>query len=510
MLLVLAACGDDRFVDVTIDVEPCARAAGSRLVVEVRDAQEGVVDTFEASLEASALPTGVRIRRRSDGSSGGFHVLARILDPNGVPIAFESARGSFGDAAREVGVVFDDACLGIECPFGSTCVAAECVSDVDPAPDRGEPRASCPPMLFVDGMSGTGPECTFAAPCRTLDDALDLVEAGAGAVVHVHGGTYTSNDSYAFAVREERAGGENAPLVIKAWPDTGLPILEGGVDSEITVSLDASHVVLDGFEIRGGYAHGISINGAGISNVTVRNCDVHHGERGDPPPPREQHPYDNRAGLVINNNAGNITLDHSRFRDNAAVIPDVRISGLHINAGRNVRISSCVVTGNERHGVFISGSDVSIADTLIANNGGEGVIGSTAALEVERVRVCESMVSGISLTGTSRATVARSTIARSGADALLLDAQAAAVVRGNVFANNGGAAINRSDARVTIEESHNLYFGNANATAGFDRSAPDTDVLEDPLFTDASCDLVLAPGSPARGAGPDGGDLGAP
>lgn len=504
MLLALAACGDDPFVDVTIDVEPCVREAGERLIVEVRDARAGVVDTFEAPLATAGLPTGVRVRPRSGGSSGGFHVVARIEDAGGVPIAFESARGSFGAEARAIGVVFDDACLGVECPSGSTCVASACVSDVDPMEARGGPRTTCPPMLFVDGMDGVGSECTFAMPCRTLAIALDLVQVGIGAVIHMRGGvTYTGTNRYTFAVVPEHSGGPTSPLVIKAWPGTGVPVLEAGPTSEIVVALHGSHTVLDGFEVRGGYAHGISINGSDIVGVTVRNCDVHHNAMGP-------HKYDNRAGLVINNNAGDITIDHSTFRDNSTDVMGERASGLHINAGRNVRISSCRVTGNELYGVFVNGSDVAIEDTLIAQNGGDGVLGSTARLEVSSTRICESTGDAIYLSGTSRADVSRSTLARSGSDAIALDGQAAAVVRATVLAGNMEVAIHKTDPRVTIEESHNLYFGNGSDTVGFDRSAPQTDVLEDPMFTDASCDLVLGPGSPARGAGPDGTDIGAP
>ena len=85
---------------------------------------------------------------------------------------------------------------------------------------------------------------------------------------------------------------------------------------------------------------------------------------------------------------------------------------------------------------------------------------------------------------------------------------AGTVLRDTLIAYHGstGVLVSAPD----VDDSHNLYFMNADNFMGFTSDMPGSNVYADPDLVDREeCAPVLAPASPARGAASDGGDIGA-
>jgi hypothetical protein len=545
LVLVAWGCEADRHVDVFVDADPCGLEGGATVAIEVRDAQETVVETFTTTPDA--LPAGIRLRPGSDGAR--WHVVATLSTSDGVPIGFQSARGGYPETGSlERGILFHDSCLGIECGEGETCIDAKCVSDteIERVP-RHEPRELCPPIVFVDVATGADEDgCgAFASPCASIQPAIDdHVEAQRGAVIHVKEGTYLSNGDRVYFVAfngdpdadppGHQLGGSLSPIVLKRWPGFDRPLVDANDVSVLGFALHGSHLVLHGFRVRGGIAHGISINGSHISDVTVRECEAFENGRGYPPVPEPcavpedcrpgrciaaicVHSYDDRGGLVVNNNASDVLIERSVFRDNSTLVlvpatggPEYA-SGIRVNMSRRVVIRDCELRSNQRVGLYLSGGDgLEVTGSRLVGNGEIGIRNGGTDLLLARSVVCESGGPGLLVSGSQQATVRGSTIVASASHAIDLSGPTALLAEGNIFAFNGDAAIVTDDSRTAVDDRFNLYFDND--PDGITRDMPETDLVDvDPRFADLeACDLTLASDSPARGAGPGGTDLGAP
>ena len=131
-------------------------------------------------------------------------------------------------------------------------------------------KSGAPPQieadLFVSPDGNDGSAGTLDAPLASIDHAMGLAEPGD--TILVRGGLYAG------PVKIWNGGGEGAPVTIKAYPGER-PIIDGlgtAADTDL-VSIFASHVHLEGFEIRRATRAGISVWSA--TDVTIIDNIVH-------------------------------------------------------------------------------------------------------------------------------------------------------------------------------------------------------------------------------------------
>ena len=506
------ACGDDASgaaltaYDVHLSADGCTLAAADTIVVTVFDEAGTPVDEITAQLDGTPpeamFPTGVRIAAGSE-SSAGFRIVSEMR-ASGVPINRVSARGEYVPGElEELRLLFDDACLGIECREGRTCVEGGCADDFMPAPASPHGmRATCPPIVYVDSVDGEDADTCGAidAPCASIERAAVLrSRSGNGALINVRGDrTYTNDAMDLVNIAEAQSGSPRAPLVIRAWPGTGRPRIDGRGTSQKIIDVSATHVVLQGLEVTGATEHGITINGAENRFITIRDV-VGHGNGIGPST------FDNRAAINVNNDATDLVFEDCELRDNHSSVTGEATSGIHINRGIRVIARNNRITGNDQ-GIRVSGSaDVLLEGNTLVQNGAEAIDAGDDT-DVVGNRACGHDTAIRLRPGPAAVRVEGNSVADAAAAAIDLIERPGAIVRANIVAFSGIGILVTAD----VDDSHNLYFGNETDFSGGSPSLPDTDVFADPLFVDrASCDLDVMEGSPALGAGPTGGPIGA-
>lgn len=507
----LLACGDGAepgtAVDVFLAADACSAAAADEIAVTVLDETGATVEAITASLggtsPAAELPTGVRVAA-GEQPDASFRVVAE-LRAGGVPISRLSASGTYvPKELTELRLLFDDACLGIECGDGRTCIDAICVDDFMPPPASPHAtRATCPPIVYVDSVdgsdvSGCGP---IDAPCASIEPTVrTFSNGGNGAVVNVRGDrTYTSDENDLLNIAEAQSGSVTAPLVIRAWPGTGRPLLDGRLMNDKVVDVSGNHIVIQGLEVTGGVEHGITMNGAENRFITVRDV-VAHGNGAGPSS------FDNRAAINVNNNASDLLIEGCELRDNRSSVTGETTAGVHSNLGIRITIRNNRITGNDR-GIHTSAATANRIEgnTLVGN----GMFAISAGDDTEIVgnRVCDHEAGVLLRPGSTPVRVENNSVARITNAAIEIVSRPVAMVRANIVTLSGtGISVGGDD----ITDSHNLYFDNDVDFSGFTPDMPDTDVFANPRFEDPmACDLDIQPGSPALGSGPDGGVIGA-
>lgn len=523
-LVLLVACGEDPLtaVDVRIDADACTAAGAERLRVRVLDAEGDEVELFEVDVAGDdaevTFPTGVRVFPRGGDAGRRWVVEATVVDAGSNPIAYQRARGGYvRDEIGATDLLFDDACLGIECPTGETCVEARCVPDDAPATRaRHTPRTICPPLVFVDAASGTDADgCgDWDGPCATIQRAIDdwLTPDGIGGVIHVHGGsTYTGDTNAVAAIVPERAlGAPAAPLVIRAWPGTGMPLLDARGSSGSGIVMYSAYVVLDGLRITRAIRHGITVNQIPAHDLTVRRCELFENGVGTSM-------FDNHSNIEINNGASNILIEDSILRN--AVRPAMTSTGspashgdgIYMNAGSDLIVRRSVIDANAAFGIFINGApDIVVEDTVVNDSGNDGIrIDAQGPIRLAGLRICGNSQSGVDITDAEQLVLSHLSVVDNDGRGITLTGAGPITHQGNLIASNEAVGVEiATDAMV--DDGWNLYFMNVTDISGFVPERPETDVRSDPLLIGVdACDLGLEAGSPARGAGPDGTNIGA-
>lgn len=478
MCLISFGCGDEvpaqRAVDITLDADACIAAEATRLELRVIDATG--TTTLELD-QAASFPTGVRVLAR-DETSTTFVLEAELFGQADLPIANLRYTGTFPgetDAQLEtIRAVFDDGCLGHIC--SEACVQGRCVPSAELV-DRDPSNATeCPDHLWV--RAGEIGDCSSPDnACGTVREALDA--ASQGALVEIHGsGTY------------EPLLVDVPNLVLRAWPGTGTPQFDAD-DANLGIQLRTNDITLDGLEIFGAQYHGISINGALNQRITIRRCDVHDNGFG-------MSMFDNHGGLMVNNDATDIVIEDSVFRDNITALEGRRDSGLHINSGIRVLVRNNEIRNNSRHGIFVAiSADVTIENNIIAANGFSGVRLSDADLLFENNLICGSLGIGAELQGDRPITLRRNTIIGSETTAVVARNDSEKRVEQNILAMSGNFGL-VAEPDADLVDTQNLYFDNAEGDAmGFELDT-EANVFADPQLLDAmGCSDALAEGSPA-------------
>lgn len=188
LLWALCACTPSAATQVVVrlDVEEGsavgARAAAVRVRVFDAEGLPVLDETRRVGTEPASVsfPASVSLLPRDPDAARRFRVEAALLEDDGagglVDLAVQRAEGAFVPGAlREIRLRFTDACAGVACSFGRTCVAGACVRACFEASAAGgtEPSepASCPCGCACDGDRCAGGAC---------EAANALVEVAAG------------------------------------------------------------------------------------------------------------------------------------------------------------------------------------------------------------------------------------------------------------------------------------------------------------------------------------------
>ncbi|MEM9864779.1 MAG: right-handed parallel beta-helix repeat-containing protein [Myxococcota bacterium] len=462
---VLMSCGTSTRVDVVLEAQPCVAAVASRIEVEVFDESGAVLGSVEGP---ATFPTGVRL---ASDSGTPWRLEARLFDGNDVPVATLRDRGNFEIDSRSL--TFEDRCLGVRCAEGYTCAAGECAL----ASSSGEASAAldaCPAWTFVSTTGTSAEDCgTFDAPCSGLSSALNAL-GGSAAVISYLSGEYTASR----LIEPERG-----PLLIRAaFPDTP-PTLRATGDTAITIQ--ANDVTLQDLILTGGGTHGASFNLGRArlqERLRVRGC-VFEGNGSEPAPA-----FDNKAGLMFNNEVRDFVVEDSIFRNNSGP-GEFAVFGAYINRASAGVVRRCRFESNRGAGVFLSVTEnIRVEDTTFVDNPDGVWAAFESSVEITRGRFCGAeRAFVVSTDGT--AVAERSSFADN-VRAVRYQPQSTGSLRleNNLFAHSDDVAVEVDGSRgPSLGE--NLFFANAENTRGF---APDTEPTErDPqLEGREDCSLV--------------------
>ncbi|MEM9074968.1 MAG: right-handed parallel beta-helix repeat-containing protein, partial [Myxococcota bacterium] len=297
----------------------------------------------------------------------------------------------------------------------------------------------------------------------------------------------------------EVAGGTYGPLLLnrdnvslRAWPGTGRPIIDAtGRAAGITAR--AANLLVDGFEVFGGGEHGITINGARNQGVTVRRVEVRECGFADGM-------FNNHSGLMVNNDATDVVIEDSVFRDNVTTIAGRICSGLHVNSGIRVLVRGNELRGNSQHGLFLAiSSDVVVESNVFVDNGQSGArLAETDAVFRNNV-VCDTEGIGVEMLGDRPIRVASNTILRSAQSAVVALEDSEKRVESNILAFSGEFGLVAGDDADLVADA-NLYFENAMGDASGFALDSEGNVFADPLLLSDRCDPSLAEASPALAA----------
>jgi hypothetical protein len=254
----------------------------------------------------------------------------------------------------------------------------------------GADAASAATRLFVKSTGSDAGACTLAAPCRSLDHAVAVVDAG-GEVVVLDSAGYGGGFTISQSVTVSAPPGVHAlvtvtgalGIVVAAGPaDTvtlqGLTLRGPGAGSQgvgIRLQSNGTRLRVDRCELSGFDSAGIQILGSGgvasVLDTVVR---------------------DSNTGLEIDG-SGRVGVERSRFENN-------RSSALIAWGGR-IAVQDTVATGHGFSGFIAAGSaQVNLRRVEASNNGSMGIWCNE---EGATVRVADALVTNNGVGVQSRA-----------------------------------------------------------------------------------------------------------
>jgi len=319
---------------------------------------------------------------------------------------------------------------------------------------------------YVDPLGDDSDTGTAEAPWQTIQHAAAMLVPGDAVVVRP--GIYVET------VVISLSGTAEAPITYEGLSGATLESPDPNASlSAFDVREGVSNIILDGFEIRGGYHETIFVRD-GATHVTIRNCDVH----------------DNRVGVWINS-ANNVEIERCYIHDNKA--RGLRIAGRsQAVTVRNTESSSnddqlgclgdgdgfvveedasdvefidCLARDNSEDGFDIQGDDVRILRSQVRDNGCAGIKMS------QNGRIENSVVSrnnlGITTSSyynaeTTVEIVNTTVVDNTGQQLYLKDPGGIPPARYNVVVHNviaaGPAKAIEAASSVVLTEHHNVLF----------------------------------------------------
>jgi len=306
------------------------------------------------------------------------------------------------------------------------------------------------------------------APWHSIQHGVSHLEPGDTLVLHP--------GVYAESVVVSIAGTADQPIAIHGEPGVVLESPDPAASlSAFNLAAGAEHLVISGFEARGGYHEAVFVRPS-ARHISIRDCEIHG----------------NQAGIWIAG-ASDIEVDGCDIHDNVA--SGVRITGASADilvrntssrgnddgrgclgdadgftvedSATGVVFEGCVAEANGEDGFDLQGDDVVILGSQSLSNGCAGLKLATNAT------IHASLIAGnrTGLTATSRDGAARflsvmnTTIAdNSGTQILLRNPSTEAggtaefdVTLRNVVASGGGKAL-EVEAGVNLVEDHNIFY----------------------------------------------------
>lgn len=256
---------------------------------------------------------------------------------------------------------------------------------------------------YVAPRSGGGSSCTLAAPCITLQSAIQATSPGGTISIVEPGDPGNATIPKALTIRSVVTEGSNV------FPPSITPVIEIVAGAADVVVLEGLH--LDGGGIRfdsGGHLHVINCvlgNGgipgaAGIlfqptsaSRLSVRNTVISNFGSGT------------GGGIVVNPQAGGsarVDLEHVSIKGSAF---GIAADGSRSIAGINLSIINSVIGGNAQDGVVAvttagsaPGAVLLTNTSSVNNNNGVRVIGPNMTVRLEQSKVVGN-VTGLAATG---------------------------------------------------------------------------------------------------------------
>lgn len=139
------------------------------------------------------------------------------------------------------------------------------------------------PAYYVATSGSDSNDGSHDAPFRTINNGLQRLEPGV--TLYVREGTYHEQ------IRVTASGTEGQPVAIRGYPGDERPVIDGAYtlpsggaqytdpntgqtgNYHALVSIEGSHVVVDGFEIKRSYGRGVRI--WPNDHNTIQNCTIH-------------------------------------------------------------------------------------------------------------------------------------------------------------------------------------------------------------------------------------------
>ncbi len=314
---------------------------------------------------------------------------------------------------------------------------------------KGQPR-------WVDSLAGDDANTPCgdpAAPCATVNTAI--AAAACWDTVHLHGANVHTGP-----VTIQRRCTKGEELVVKAWPDTGIPEILSSSGYGLRVS-DSDYVTIEGLRLTSQTFNGLEITR--VTGGVVRNCIIDNA---------------GSSGILIGSSTDIL------FENNIAGNAANRVISTSGNAG------FVNIIGNQFHNneLLIDGST---AVTTIANNRlTSASIQLRSSGAIVRNNIFDNPVVGIRLRA-SDALIENNTFYGNASDGIRADAAGSGnKIRNNIFADIGGYGINDFINNNEPEVLYNAFFNNTsgacnNLDAGKCDQGVNGNLLDaDPLFVD--------------------------
>jgi hypothetical protein len=275
---------------------------------------------------------------------------------------------------------------------------------------------------------------TFSVDCakgQTISAALDKGDERKPMVLTVQG---TCNENVAIT-RDD--------VTLQGDPKLGATI--NGSSAAATISVSASRVRIDRFNVRGG-AHGIFLQGG--SSVDILNSDIQYSQGG---------------GFAINGTSS-VTISNCNVQHNP-------LSGVGVFSGANVSIISTQIASNSGNGVRVTDSVVQLTGSNINSNGvnasapaRHGIFATSSRLRIVGGSIGTNAGSGVYLQ-LSSAIITGTTITGNGTDGSLIEnlRRGVSALQSIVQITNSTIASNSGNG-VAVEVGSSLNLSSASVT----------------------------------------------
>jgi hypothetical protein len=272
-------------------------------------------------------------------------------------------------------------------------------------------QAAARDRVFVASYGSDSNPCTFGSPCKTFQQAVNLVAAG---------GEVTAIDSAGFG-----------PILISHAVTITSP---NGIEAGIATPANGNAITINAGSTDAVVLQGLTLNGAGIANngivfntggsLTVTNCTMENFIF--------QSGHLSGAGILITPNSGSSTFT---FDISNTVMTNSQSAGLIYDApsgstNANIIIDHVAANGNGT-GIILSTdnatggkTNIAVSNGVISNNNSGGIIasGTGMILAIDSTVVSGNGISpspgeilpGIGADGTAHVQLSRSTIIGNG------------------------------------------------------------------------------------------------